>query len=270
MEQILHTLINAGLEAPVRILHLTDAHMTFTDETDPPEQMELEQQRWHTFHREGHCPPHDPAWYFEEGIRMAEQLGAVLVCGGDFMDIQTSGNNRAFHRIADGHDMMFTPGGHEQQKRCVRTMEEPGGYWKKARAALSRMLPEFPLEFDSRIVGGLNIITADNSLDYYSEAALTAFKRELDRGLPMVVFGHDPINDPLLNAWEASGYDDPLTERDYAISHEMLDLIQTSPLVKAFIGGHAHREEEGILRSGNPFYTTPGLFAGICRLIEVR
>ena len=270
MEQILHTVIEAGLEAPVRILHLTDAHMTFTDESDPPEQVELEKERWHTFHREGCCPPHDPAWYFEEGIRIAEQLGAVLVCGGDFMDIQTSGNSRAFHRIADGHDMMFTPGGHEQQKRCVRTMEEPEGYWKRARRRLAGMLPGHDLDFESRIVGGLNIVAADNSLDYYSEATVQAFRRELERGLPMVVFGHDPINDPLLNAWEQTGYADPLTRRDYRISHEMLDLIQDSPQVKAFIGGHAHREEAGFLRSGNPFYTTPGLFAGICRLIEVR
>ena len=270
MVDVIHTTLEVGLEKPVKILHITDVHLTKFSENDPADQQALLTRRYQTFRREGEEPPLDPEGYFAEAIQMAEALGSTLVVTGDVMDLFSEGNVRAFHSIADGHDMMFSPGGHETQRICRRTMEEPYPYWVEMRERLAKAFPEFDLDFESRIVGGLNIITANNALDFYNAYTLECFKRELERGLPIVVFSHDPLTDGLLNRTEPHHPNVTLTPEDYRVSHEMIDLLRTHPLVKGVFGGHWHGRRDEVLPNGRLSFCTPGLFKGICRLIEAK
>ncbi|MBO5220764.1 MAG: metallophosphoesterase [Clostridia bacterium] len=270
MQKVIHTVLNVGAEKPFKILHITDVHLTFTNEKDSEDHIALEKRRWDTFRKEGNFPPMSPSEYFEEAIRMAEELDALLVVTGDVMDIQTQGNIEEFHRIADGHDMMFTPGGHEMQKRCHRTLEEPDAYWIGSREKLKAAFPEFDMDFSNRIVNGVNLICADNSLDYYNAETLRRFKEEQAKGLPIILFSHDPMRTGHLNCKESWCEYITLTEEDFKLSHEMIGLIRNDPKVVAYFTGHSHAEIEQKLESGSICYETPGLYAGICRLIEVR
>ena len=270
MESIIYTPIEIGLEKPVKILQVTDVHLTKTNDQDSDYHKELQTNHYQTFYKEGSQPPKTPSEYFEEAVALAEKLDALLMITGDVMDIQTYGNIEEFHRIIDGHDCMFTPGGHEQQKRCVRTMEEADNYWEGARQRLKDAFPEFDMDFSNRIINGVNIICADNSLDHYNAETLRRFKLELEKGLPIVLFSHDPIVCGALLAWE-----DPkipyFTEEDYKIRHEMIDLIKSSPLVKAYFSGHWHAQYDQFVPDAKfRSYCTPGLFKGICRLIELK
>jgi hypothetical protein len=184
------------------------------------------------------------------------------------MDIQTQGNIEEFHRIIDGHDAMVTPGGHEHQRICRRTMEEPDGYWIGSRQKLKDAFPEFDMDFSSRIINGLNVIAADNSLDYFNAETVRRFKAELEKGLPIVIFFHDPIWDHMLNVTEPTHPNVQLTPEDYATSHEMIDLINNHPLIVASIAGHGHVEAEKVVGKNRAFMT-PGLYRGACRLIEI-
>ena len=269
MVDVIHTTLKVGLEKPVKLLHITDVHLTKYSENDPEDQQALLQRRHLTFRREGAEPLLDPEAYFAEAIAMAEEMGATLVVTGDVMDLFSEGNVREFHRIADGHDMMFSPGGHETQRICRRTMEEPYPYWVEMRQKLAKAFPEFDLDFESRVIGGLNVITANNALDYYNADTAGRFRRELERGLPIVVFSHDPLTDGLLNCTEPYHPNITLTPEDYRISHEMITLLREHPLVKGVFGGHWHVQRDGVLENGKPTFCTPGLFKGICRLIEV-
>ena len=269
MKKIIRTVIHAGAEKPFKILHITDVHLTFADETDPQDQIEKERRRWDTFRKEGNFPPFEPEEYFKKAIALAEELGAVLVLTGDAMDLLTNGNLAEFHRIADGHDMMFTPGGHEMQKRFHRTLEEPDGYWMEARKRLQKGLPEFDLDFSCRIVNGVNLICADNSLDYYNAETYRRFREEQAKGLPMILFSHDPLRTDHLRKTESWCEHITLTPEDFRISHEMINAIQSDPKVVAYFTGHSHAEVEWPMNNGAICYETPGLYAGICRLIEV-
>lgn len=268
MEKVIHTVLHAGLEKPVKILHVTDVHLVETNDRDTEEHKALETRRRGTFRAEGNFPPYTQNEYFEEAVRMAEELGAVLMVTGDVMDIQTQGNIAEFHRIIDGHDAMFTPGGHEHQRICRRTMEEPDGYWIGSRQKLKEAFPEFDMDFSSRVVNGLNIIAADNSLDYFNAETVRRFKAELEKGLPIVIFFHDPIWDRMLNVTEPTHPNVQLTPEDYATSHEMIDLINNHPLIVASIAGHGHVEAEKVVGKNRAFMT-PGLYRGACRLIEI-
>ena len=270
MESILYTPIEIGLEKPVKILQVTDVHLTKTNDKDSDYHKDLQTKRFDTFYKEGGQPPKTPSEYFEEAVKMAEDMGALLMITGDVMDIQTYGNIEEFHRIIDGHDCMFTPGGHEMQKRCVRTMEEADNYWEASRKRLQEAFPQFDMDFSSRVIGGVNIICADNSLDHYNARTLSLFKKELEKGLPIVLFSHDPIVCGALNVWE----DEKIpyfTEEDYKIRHEMIDLIKSSPLVKAYFAGHWHAQyDQAVPDASFRSYATPGLFKGVCRLIELK
>lgn len=271
MEHIMHTKIHVGLEKPVKILHVTDVHLTHSSDKDPEDQRELLKQRTETFYKEGGCPPLTPDDYFREAIALAERENALLVVTGDVIDLYSDGNMKAFHEIIDGHDMMFTPGGHETQRICRRTMEEEAPYPEEAWERLKAALPEFDLVFDNRIINGLNIITADSGFNYYPAETVARFEAELEKGLPMLVFSHVTINAQMLRMTESYHPNVRLTPEDYRISRRMHDALLHDPRVITTFTGHWHCQiEEGdIVIDGKTHYNTPGLFAGICRMIEV-
>ncbi len=268
MIRLTHTKLYAGLRCPVKILHITDVHLTYADENDTPEHHRLMKKRFDVFRKEGEFPPFTPKEYLEQAIALAKEENALLVCTGDAIDILTYGNLKVFQEIVKGEDMMFSPGGHEHQRVCRRTMEEPYPYREIVRARLEKEFSAFNLSFESRIVGGLNVITADSSMDYFSRETVEAFKRELEKGLPIIVFSHDYIWDAFLNMKEPYHPNVRLTAEDYRISHEMIDLLLHHPLVLTTMGGHGHRDEERCI-DGKTHYITTGLFKGQARMIEV-
>lgn len=268
MLNITQTKINAGLKAPVKILHITDIHLTYSNTSDTEEHHALMAKRYEVFKNHADNPAHTPREYFECAIAFAKAENALLVCTGDAIDIHTRGNLEVFSEIISGEDLMFSPGGHEHQRVCVRTMEEPYPYWETVRPQLESELSRFDLYLESRIIGGLNVITADNSLDYFPRKTVDAFKRELERGLPIVVFFHDPIWDTLLNKKEAYHPNIRLSAEDYAASHEMIELLLHHPLVVTTFGGHGHRDAEHEI-DGKIHYMTDGLFRGKARMIEI-
>jgi len=269
MQEIIRTKIEVGLEKPVRLLHITDVHLTaYSESDDPSDQVELLKKRFETFRKEGGEPPLDTDDYFREAIKLAEELDALLVVTGDVIDLHSVGNVSYFRSIIEGHDMMFTPGGHEYQRICRRTMEEEGDYAERMHEKLASEFPDFDLDFESRVINGLNIVTANNSLDYYNAYTVSRFEEELEKGLPMIVFSHDPINDKLLGITESYHPNVKLTPEDYAVSNRMRDKLLHDERVVTTVAGHWHYSDEPII-DGKKHYVTAGLFKGICRLIEV-
>lgn len=268
MREIVRTTIHIGLEKPVKLLHITDVHVTKYAESDPDFQKELLNMRVGIFNEEGEYPPCTPEEYLAEAFALAEAEGALPVVTGDVIDIHTKGNVEYFRRFIKDKDLLFTPGGHEYQRVCVRTMEEGEEYVRGVKAALQEEFPQFDWDFSSRVVGGVNIVLANNALDYYNAYTVERFEKELKKGLPMIVFSHDPINDRLLNRTENYHKNIKLTQTDYETSHRMLSALWQDPRVVTTFAGHWHRnvEFEGF---GKKHYTTDGLFKGVCRLIEI-
>lgn len=270
MERVIHTLLELGLPAPVKILQITDVHLTQTDPRDPEEQQAHMDKRREVFRRESGFVPHTPNEYFEEALALAEQYGALPVVTGDVMDVCCLGNLDEFQRIVGGKDLMFTPGSHEFAAFCRAPVPGHAERYEKTRVEVEAAFPQWDFVFESRVIGGVNIITLDNSRDWFPERVLTGLKAEAEKGLPMLLFMHDPLTDHgLLRIREPH----PLTlepDRVYRISDEVLEFINTCPLIKATFSGHWHGEALQATPTGVPVYITPGLFKGICRLIEIR
>ena len=162
MESIVRTRIDIGLENPVRILHVTDVHISKADERDTPRQQRQAIQRVELFREEGGFPPKMPEEYFREAVALAKEEDALLVCTGDAIDLHTHACVDFFLDLIRDVDLMFAPGGHEHQRRFVRTMEEDPPYAENVRSLLDEEFSRFDLYLESRVIGGVNIITLDN------------------------------------------------------------------------------------------------------------
>lgn len=271
MEQILHTVIEAGLEKPVKVLHVTDVHLTMTDPADPIEQQEHMDRRREVFRKEANFPPRTPSEYFEEAFRIAAEEGAQTVVTGDVTDVCCEGNLKEFHRIADGKDFLFCPGSHEFASFARGATDDS---WKKIfadnRERVEASFPDMKMAFDSRIVGGVNLITLDNDLDVFGREALDGLKAEAAKGLPMILFMHDPLHDHgLLRVREIPAVMRRPVE-DYLLSDTVIGFIASCPLILATFAGHWHGAQEAVAPCGKKVFITPGLFKGICRMIEIR
>ena len=110
MEQIIKTVVEVGLPEPVRILHVTDVHLTAFDDTDPEDQQALLTRRHESFRKSGGYPPLETEEYLREAIALAEREGALLIVTGDAIDLHSSGNVSLLRSIFEGHDLMFSPG----------------------------------------------------------------------------------------------------------------------------------------------------------------
>lgn len=270
MEKVIHTVLEIGLPAPVKLLHITDVHLTEVDPRDPADQQEHMVHRREVFRKEANFPPHTPNEYFEEAFALAEQEGAYPVVTGDVIDVHCLGNIDEFHRISDGKDFLFTPGSHEFAKFCRAPREDYKERYTPVRASLEESFPRQKFVFDSRIIGGVNVITADNSRDWFPAEVLEGLKKEAEKGLPMVLFMHDPLTDHGLLRIRPPHPVTLMPDEVYKTNDEVLDFINTCPLIKATFGGHWHGEALQHTPAGVPVYITPGLFKGICRLIEIR
>lgn len=269
MLNVMHTTLTAGLAEPVRLLHITDVHVTRVCEQDSPWQQEQMRKRTVGFWEEGGKPEYTPEEFLEQALKLAEEVGAVPVISGDVIDLHTPGNLEWLQQFLRDHPVLFTPGGHEYQKQFVRVMEEPDNYGRKMLEQFKTEFPEINTIFESHIIGGVNVILANNAMDFYPLEAVEWFAVELERDYPIVLFSHDPLDDKRLIVKTAYHPAVNLTEEEYAVSHRVFDELVCDPKVLSSFTGHDHESREYVI-GGKTHYVTDGLFRGVCRLIEIR
>ena len=73
--------LHLGLEKPIRILHLTDLHLSLADECDSDEQKEWAAKRRAVFFNEAKAPQRDPLAYFEEAMEYSKQFDYTVITG---------------------------------------------------------------------------------------------------------------------------------------------------------------------------------------------
>ena len=77
MLKTIHTVLEASLSAPVRLLHITDVHVTPVCEQDTSWQQEQMKMRTVTFWKEGGEPAYTPEEFFGAGVG----AGGISGCG---------------------------------------------------------------------------------------------------------------------------------------------------------------------------------------------
>ena len=249
--------LHLGLEKPVRILQLSDVHLSLADDDDGDDMKAHAAKRRKTFFEEAQFPERDPMGYFEDAMEYAKAFDCTVITG-DVLDFVSHANCEMAKRILAGKDYMFCAGNHEF---CPK-VGTPDSFERKDRI-IGDVQSFFRgnMVFESRIVGGVNVIAIDNSYYIWTEEQFEKLKHEVSRGMPCIMFCHTPLTAANMRH-EPSHHDLGVSDDIIEFTRTVTDYIINEPMIKAVFSGHYHNnwvEELGEKKG----YVLGGLFKGI-------
>lgn len=274
--KILNTTIKIGLEKPVKLLHITDTHIT----RDDP-------QGWNrnkTFDVDFDGCSEE---YFFKALEYAKQNDLTVLHTGDMIDFFSQGNFDFVDKYLEEADYIYAPGNHDF---CHLLGQDKGDYeykWEKIKDIAPHIKNN--LYFDSRIIGCVNVVTMDDSYYSISKGQLEMLRAEVAKGYPVILAMHVPIFTEelaeisykrwnydcayLIGASDSfiSKYSEErrLQQKPDSATLEAIEYIKDEPLIKAVVAGHTHLNFEGELRKGLMQYVTNGSFTGYVREITI-
>lgn len=278
--EILKTELNIGLETTVRILQVSDSHMSACDERDSAKALEKSAKKTRGFlDLSGGIKQEDN---FLEALKLSEDCDA-LVFTGDVIDCPSDANIEFLESTLEGRKYLYTFGNHDYY-----TYDSDCGKAEDRDSFLDQFLRFIPGDptMDSMEVGGLNLVALDDSLAQFSEMQLAFLKAELEKGLPTLLFLHlpfysDSFADESWKWWESVmsvgaplevlekyGETDPKMKASET-TKAVMKLIEESSCVKAIFASHLHfKDETEVL--GKPQFINEPCFMGSVREIIVK
>ena len=249
--------LNFGLESPIRILQISDVHLSLADNIDGEEMKIHAAKRRKTFFDEGGYPERDPVGYLEDAMEYSKEFDCTVITG-DVLDFTSHANCQMAKKLLAGKDYMFCAGNHEF---CPK-VGIPDSFERKERI-LSEIQSIFrgDMIFESRIVGGVNVIAMDNSYFIWTKEQLERLKFEVSRGLPCIIFCHSPLTDANMRH-EPSHRDLQPTDGEIEFTRKVTEYIVNEPNIKAVFSGHYHGNYTERL-GDKTGYILGGLYSGI-------
>ncbi len=243
------TKLHIGLEEPITILQVSDTHLTLCDERDNTRKMALAAHRATVFP--------DAESHLNEVEALAKRGGHLLVHTGDLTDFVSAANLDRASRFANACDVMMVAGNHEFSQYVGEAVEDAA--YRAMSFDRVQAVYHNDIRFTSRTVGGVNLIGIDNGYYLFDTAQLDALRREVAKGLPIILFLHVPLYSERLYAHTmASGSvsarltavpekktecyppDRRVQQTADKVTREMVAYIEAEPLIQAVFAGHLH------------------------------
>ena len=271
---LIQTKLKIGVETPSQVLHITDTHLTYADLRDGERKVTLAEKRARYF-------PHAEE-VLSSAAQIASERGIPIVHTGDLIDFVSTANLEAAKRFTDRNDCFMAAGNHEFSL-YVGEAKEDTAYRNQSLAAVQQAFKN-DIRMASRIIGGVNFVALDNGYYLFEREQLDFLRREVLRGLPVILLFHTPLYEPALyqRVMERSacayltavpeelmkGYpaDRSLQQLADAVTRETVEYIEGEPQIKAIVSGHLHFNYEGIFGGRIPQVMTSCTDA---RLIEI-
>ncbi len=256
--------LHLGLEKPVRILHLTDVHFSLADEIDGEDMQKHAALRRNIFFQEAGYPERDPVGYLEDAMEYSKGFDCTVITG-DILDFTSHANQVMAKKVLAGKDYMFAAGNHEF---CPK-VGIPDSFQRKEEI-FEDIQSNFRgnMHFESRLVGGVNVIAMDNSHYTWDEGQFALLKAEVRRGYPCLLFFHSPLTCPHMDH-NPPHKDLHASEEVVALTREVNRYIAEEPAIKAVFSGHYHTSGTETLPGGKTGYILGGLFKGIVGEITI-
>ncbi len=246
-----HITVEADIDVPFSIALFNDAHLISTDgEYDSEAQKTSAKARKIYFQKAEEK--------LMRGLSYADKLSDLkkVVFIGDTVDASTKDTWLSFQSIVGDriNKTIVTPGNHEftdYTDGFPADATARDAYYSK----FSSYFNNNP-NFHSEIVDGVNLVAMDNALEYFTAEQVTKLQAEIDKGYPIILFYHVPLNM------------DGLAAEDTIVMNEdtraMYNLINAnSDIIKAAFCGHAHKEYNGFLNGGKvPQYVLNATYGG--------
>ena len=240
--------ITIGLERPVKLLHVTDTHLTLVDGRDDRRKRALANR----FNSQ------EILKFLNEQIAYAHDNCDLLVHTGDLIDFVSVPNVEKARALLKDEHIFFIAGNHDYSQYVGEAWED-NTYRMNSYMQMGYGLG-VPMFWNTREVGGVNIVGIDNSYYQFEDWQLWRLKREVEKGLPIILAFHDPIFEESLYWRHLEVSPEPCTylvglDEEHLLSYNefravqqrptdatlrMIEYIKSEPLIKAILTGHLH------------------------------
>lgn len=275
--QTIHSRIEIGLPAPIRVLHASDTHLTHADARDGQRKVDLAKSRLPGF-------PDADARLGELG-RLSCELGLPIMHTGDLIDFVSLANLEAAKAFADSHDIFMATGNHEFSLYVGEAWED-ADYRNQSLAAVQACYKN-DIRMSARIIrngdAAINFVALDNGYYYFEPEQLAFLKEQVALGLPIVLMMHTPLYERKLYddararsgscAYLAGVPDELIADYDPyryrqqktdATTAEFLAYVAGEPAIKCILAGHLHVDYDGTF-AGRPQLISGG---SVARVVE--
>ena len=235
--KILRTELNLGLQEPLRILQVSDCHLSGCCEEDSEKAKAKSKKKTAGFLKEAGGVPQEQR--LKEALDLSEDYDA-LVFTGDVADSPSYANLQLLAGMLEGRRYLYTFGNHDYY-----TYDSDSGNAEDRERFLDDFLRFLPCDptMDAMEIGGVDLVTLDDSLAQFSWLQL---------GFLKAAHGE---TDPKMPAAEAT--------------QAMLELIRTEPLIQAVFASHLHFPDEAEVL-GKPQFVNEPCYLDSVREIIVR
>jgi len=238
--------VEIGLEKPFSVLHLSDSHLTASYDNENEWRVGQSEKRSKTFGgRQEQALRDSLAW--------ARKHVDYVVHTGDLIDYQSEANFDLVKKYF-GEEIIGSVGNHEFIYKKWENSHANEDYKDDTRKQLSKLFP-FDIELCSQVVNGVNFVTLDDVFGYVTKRQVRQFKKEVKKGLPIVLCMHVPFfTDKLWREtcrfWrsdgkmtdkavpEASG--DYKIQKEDKVTREFIAYLRKEPLLRCILAGHEH------------------------------
>ena len=283
--KIIKTELDIGLKKEVRLLHVTDSHLTWIDDRDNERKQQLCVSRREVLH--------DPNGsraqaYLDEQIKYAEENCDLLVHSGNLIDFLTMANLDYTRTLLQNPNIFFIAGNHDYSQFCGEAWEDLT-YRMNSCLWMDRKFVA-NMFFNSRVVGNVNIVGIDNAYYRFADWQIGKLRQEAEKGLPVILVFNHPLFEQSLYDYVMKnmkretaglvGCDEehllPYTEyaamqqRPDEATKQMIDYISREPRIKAILTGSLPINRETKLPDGKIQYITAGGYEGNARELILK
>ena len=276
--EIIKNTLEIGLEKPVKLLHVTDTHLPLCYERDNERKNEMAKRR---------TGMANALEYLNEQIEYSKKNCDIMVHTGDLIDFVSLANIEKAREVLSGNDDIFFIAGNHEYSQYMGEAWEDKAYRMNSYMEIERAGGfGVPMLWNSKTVGGVNIVGIDNSYNLFEDWQIHHLKKEVDKGLPVILAFHAPLFEQSLYDYHyaVNKYDDctyltgldeehllrysefrAYQQRPDEPTLRMIDYIKNEPMIKAILTGHLHFSYESMLTPSLPQFVTGGGYNGIAR-----
>jgi len=280
--------IEVGARSPFKAIHVSDTHIVRAARGDGDRKSLLAAARHVGGMQYGER-------YLSEAIALSHREKALLIHTGDMIDFVSQANLEMAERIYGADDWFVAAGNHEYSQ-FVGEAKEDFAYKMRSYDEVSAHYPN-DLTFATRVVNGVNFVSADNVYYNFTAKQLALLKQEVAKGLPIVFLCHVPlyvkghykhkmeatggvcayevgVPDDLIATWKGGPLDKNnwrdrrVQQRADEATREFVDYLANQSLVKAVLCGHCHEYWEERFSPSAMMYVADAAYHGSCNEIE--
>lgn len=239
------TVIDIGLNKPVKIARITDSHLAYVNGADNAVAREQASIRYQYYV--------DADKKLEKCVNYAKASGVDLVAfTGDIWDFFSMGNLYKFSqatKVLD--DFIYSIGNHEDIRKVGGNLST-GDDFTLIRNTISQYVKN-DLSFDTRDLGEVTVVSMDNSRYTFDANQVEKMKAEIAKGKPILIMMHIPLyTDELFEvAKENNDTGSIIGKTTTGATKEMVDLINANPdIIKGIFAGHLHYDHSSKTSGG--------------------